>query len=113
MQVKEVSDHVYLVSWKTPKDNVGIAGYEVECLNASGEVLQSWNTADATVSLTLPSAGDYTIRLCAYDTSGNVSPDVEKKIKVKSDLALTYSSATDLNLSFGSEAERSLGLAAV
>ena len=113
MQVKEVSDHVYLVSWKTPKDNVGIAGYEVECLNASGEVLQSWNTADATVSLTLPSAGDYTIRLCAYDTSGNVSPDVEKKIKVKSDLALTYSSAADLNLSFGSETERSLGLAAV
>ena len=113
MQVKEISDNVYQVTWKTPKDNVGIAGYELECLNASGEIIQSWKTAEASVSFTLPSAGEYTIRLCACDTSGNASQDAVKKIKVKNDLNLTYSSASDLNLNFGREAEKSLGLAAI
>ena len=36
-----------------------------------------------------------------------------RKINVKNDLVLSYSSASDLNLNFGRETERSLGLAAV
>ena len=113
MQVKEVSDNVYLVTWKTPKDNVGIAGYEVLCENAAGETVHSWQTAESSVNLTLPNAGSYTFRLSAYDASGNVSSEAVKKINVKNDLLLSYSSAFDLNLNFGRETERSLGLAAV
>ena len=113
MQVKEVSDNVYLVTWKTPKDNVGIAGYEVLCENAAGETVHSWQTAESSVNLTLPNAGSYTFRLSAYDASGNVSSEAVKKINVKNDLLLSYSSASDLNLNFGRETERSLGLAAV
>ena len=113
MQVKEVSDNVYLVTWKTPKDNVGIAGYEVLCENAAGKTVHSWQTAESSVNLTLPNAGSYTFRLSAYDASGNVSSEAVKKINVKNDLLLSYSSAFDLNLNFGRETERSLGLAAV
>ena len=116
MQVKEVSDNVYLVTWKTPKDNVGIAGYETRYTTASGDLnypLESWKTVENGATLTLRNAGSYIVQMCAYDTSGNASYSSVRKINVKNDLVLSYSSASDLNLNFGRETERSLGLAAV
>ena len=64
-------------------------------------------------TLTLRNAGSYIVQMCAYDTSGNASYSSLRKINVKNDLVLSYSSASDLNLNFGRETERSLGLAAV
>ena len=115
-QVRKTDENHYELSWKTPKENVGIAGYEVRYAAAPGDLndpLQSWKTAGNSVSLTLENAGGYLVQMCAYDTSGNVSYSSVKKINVKSDMALGYSASSLLNLNFGDDGGRNLGLAAV
>jgi chitinase D len=115
-QVRKTDENHYELSWKTPKENVGIAGYEVRYAAAPGDLnapLQSWKTMGNSVSLTLENAGGYLVQMCAYDTSGNVSYSSVKKINVKSDMALGYSASSLLNLNFGDDGGRNLGLAAV
>ena len=116
IQVKKTSENLYQLTWKTPKDNVAIAGYEVRYTTASGDLnnpLQSWKTMENGASLTLTRAGSYIVQMCAYDTSGNAAYSSVKKITVKTDMALSYSSASDLNLNFGNERSLNLGIAAV
>ena len=116
LQVKKMNENLYALTWKTPKDNVGIAGYEVRYTTSTGDLnypLQSWKTLENGASLKLYRAGSYIVQMCAYDTSGNMALSSVKKITVKQDMLPIYASASDLNLNFGREAEKSLGLASI
>ena len=115
-QIRKADENHYELSWKTPKENVGVAGYEVRYAAASGDLndpLQPWKTVGNSASLTLEDAGSYLIQMSAYDASGNVSYSSVKKINVKSDMTLSYSAPSCLNLNFGDDGGRNLGLAAV
>ncbi|MBS1371433.1 MAG: hypothetical protein HPZ91_15920 [Lentisphaeria bacterium] len=84
-----VTDNRVTLSWKTPKDNVGVAGYQVWFGATPSEMTLEAELGANQLNYDLGQRqqGNYSYAVCAIDAAGNVSDLKVSAAKVKTELA--------------------------